>query len=215
MGPRKWLKVLRSFMKDKEVSPEDLAKIATEAGINISLDWIKEKLEKLDEISDEEDKKQYQGYDGCVRGLGGPGKWRKLMKAFCAANNIQPEDVQKEAAAKGFNLAENYFEKKLSDRSHSKNFADKKERTPKEKKERTPKEKKEKSPSDKKSGKYMAKRAQCYTDTTEKVYEFAPGQTIETEVEIRNATHWALKEESYLGMDDLIEGEQVDRMPVE
>ena len=207
MGPRKWLKVLRSFMKDKEVSPEDLAKIATEAGINISLDWIKEKLEKLDEISDEEDKKQYQGYDGCVRGLGGPGKWRKLMKAFCAANNIQPEDVQKEAAAKGFNLAENYFEKKLSDRSHSKNFADKKERTPKEKKE--------KSPSDKKSGKYMAKRAQCYTDTTEKVYEFAPGQTIETEVEIRNATHWALKEESYLGMDDLIEGEQVDRMPVE
>ena len=151
----------------------------------------RQQQERPDEISDEADEKQCQGCGGCIRGLVGPGKWRKLMTAFCTANNIQPEDVQnrfkreKEAQARGFNLAENSFERllnaKLSDRSHSKNCADKNEKTPNKKKEKTG--------GDQRSGKSIDTRAQCYTRITEKVYEFAPGQTIATEVDIRNATH--------------------------
>jgi len=98
MGPRKWLKVLRSFMKDKEVSAEELHKMATDAGLEISLDFIKEKMDKFDAISEEEDNNQKpQGFSGCgggLSGFGGPGQWKNLMKAFCSAKNMSAEDVQ-------------------------------------------------------------------------------------------------------------------------
>ena len=42
-------------MKDKDVSAEDLHKMATDAGLDFSLDFIKEKMEKLDDMGEEDD----------------------------------------------------------------------------------------------------------------------------------------------------------------
>lgn len=40
-------------MKQKDVTPEDLQKLAADAGINVPLEKIKEKLAKLDAMADE------------------------------------------------------------------------------------------------------------------------------------------------------------------
>jgi len=109
MGPRKWLRVLRSFMKDKDVSAEDLHKMATDAGLEISLDFIKQKMDKLDALSEEEDNDQ-KPFGGCGGGFGGPGKWKNLMKAFCKSKDMNADDVKQECQAMGFNLPEHFMQ---------------------------------------------------------------------------------------------------------
>ena len=153
MGPRKWLKVLRSFMKDKEVSAEELHKMATDAGLEISLDFIKEKMDKLDAISEEEDNTQKpQGFGGCGGGFGGPGQWKNLMKAFCSAKNMNAEDVQQQAQAQGFQVPEHFMQ----------NFANKWGQ----------------GNGGCGNGQWNKKRAVCHTKTAEHVHDLLPGQTV-------------------------------------
>jgi len=47
-GPRRWIKILRQFAKEKNVTPEELHVMATQAGLNIPLELIKEKFSMLE-----------------------------------------------------------------------------------------------------------------------------------------------------------------------
>lgn len=59
-GPRKWMKIIHSFMKKKDVKPEDLHTMASEAGCNIPLETIKAKMEHFDKMAAEEEKQEDQ-----------------------------------------------------------------------------------------------------------------------------------------------------------
>merc|ERR1712096_357415 len=47
-GPRKWIKILRQFMKKKGVTAEDIHEMSRQAGANIPLEVIKKKMQKMD-----------------------------------------------------------------------------------------------------------------------------------------------------------------------
>jgi len=99
-GPRKWLKILRQFMKNKNVTAEELHEMATSGGVNVPLDVIKEKMGKLDQLSEDENEdneemkqeetKQEEPSSAGACGMGGfgcgrGGGWKAMLKAFMGA----------------------------------------------------------------------------------------------------------------------------------
>jgi hypothetical protein len=57
-GPRKWFKILKAFVKKKDVSAEEIHTMAEEAGFNVPIEFIEKKLDKIRLMSDDEDEEK-------------------------------------------------------------------------------------------------------------------------------------------------------------
>lgn len=127
-GPRKWFKILKAFVKQKDVSAAEIHTMAEEAGFNVPIEFIEKKLDKLHMLSDDEgEEKKHeekpkhqkkhchkgphgQGH-GC-HGFGGGmhGGFGGIFKNFMNMANMKKEDVQQMANNAGVEMPENAFE---------------------------------------------------------------------------------------------------------
>lgn len=83
------MKVLHQFMKKKNTTPEDIQKMAQNAGIDMPLEVIKEKMERLEKNAEGEQQEHCRpGGHGF-----GPGAWFKIVAQFMKEKNVTPEEV--------------------------------------------------------------------------------------------------------------------------
>jgi predicted RNA-binding protein with RPS1 domain len=97
-APRKWFKILKNFVKKKDVSAEEIHTMAEEAGFKVPIEFIEKKLSKLRMVSDddeEENKKEENPKDQKRGEFGG------MMNHFMNMSSMKKEDVQKDQKKQG------------------------------------------------------------------------------------------------------------------
>jgi len=135
-GPRKWFRILKNFVKKKDVKADEIHQMAEEAGFQVPIEFIEKKLEKLRLMSDDENEDKpeekkneeahhhrhhgrrphcgshHHGPHGGAHGPmhGGPNMMGNMIKNFMNMAGMKQEDVQNMANASGFPLPKNAFE---------------------------------------------------------------------------------------------------------
>merc|ERR1719487_2677297 len=73
-GPRKWFKILKAFVKKKDVKAEEIHEMAEEAGFKVPIEFIEKKLDKIRLMSDddEEDKPEEKKTENAQQQQHGP-----------------------------------------------------------------------------------------------------------------------------------------------
>jgi len=186
-GPGAWFKIVAQFMKDKNVTAEEIADLAKQAGHDVPVEKIKHKMEKFEQMAEEWAKGEKGegkcgGFDWRKMCQNRPeGGWRNCMKKFMESKGLNAGDMQDFAKQAGFNLPEGACDKFFEGGQGN--------------------------------GAWKAKRA-ILKSKHDEVLVIKPGYTAIAEIEASNGTQWPWKQGCFLGMDDPKEGDS-EAMPVE